>query len=467
MLFFLKCKEANIFVNNILGNSNKKQKSYSHKLMLSVASLVVLIRLIITLLPSFRIDMGGYHAWSEYLADVGSKGMYEYFHIVYAPGYLYFLWITGLVSKLLLIPPFWHKYLIKIWAVAFDFLGAFLIYKIGEKYNKPKTGFVLGVSYALNPGVFFNSSIWGQFDSIPATMLFAVVYCFNLNRKVTAAILFVVAVLFKPQSGLLAPVVLVQFYRDFLKFRNITPEIIKKNVKNTIYAVIGGISTYIVLIFPFYYHTGFYSKHVNENTPVIKTFLVETMDYFYWLFNLYRVSIDDYPYATANAFNLWVLTGGQTVPDSNIFLLFTYAKWGFIISIPAFLLTLVFLVVKRNSVKALYFSSFFILAAFFTFFTRMHERYLLPSIIFLTVCVLWDKWLLIPLAIISACVTANHWYIYYREMNNINVWFPNYDRVAMPFSFLTVMVVLLSVVYMIWLMKKQKIPLNNTRRQIS
>ncbi|NLD48094.1 MAG: hypothetical protein GX660_13030, partial [Clostridiaceae bacterium] len=304
-------------------------------------------------------------------------------------------------------------------------------------------------------------------DSIPATILLAVVYFFNVNKKVVAAILFVAAVLFKPQSGLLAPVVLVQFYRDFFNFRNINLGIVKKNLKNTIFAAVGGISTYIVLVFPFYYHTEFYAKHVDANTPFLKTFLVETMDYFYWLFNLYRISIDDYPYATANAFNFWVLAGAQTVVDSDIFIMFSYAKWGFIISIPAFLLTLAYLVIKRNSVKALYFSSFFILAAFFTFFTRMHERYLLPSIIFLTVCILWDKWLWIPLAIISTCVTANHWYIYYREMNNIDVWIPNYDRVAMPFSFLTVMTVLFSVVYMIWLMKKQKKPLDNTGGQIS
>lgn len=43
-----------------------------------------------------------------------------------------------------------------------------------------------------------------------------------------------------------------------------------------------------------------------------------------------------------------------------------------------------------------------------------------------------------------------------RQIKSAGVWFQNYDRVAMPFSFLTVIIVLFSVVYMIWLMIKQK-----------
>jgi len=58
---------------------------------------------------------------------------------------------------------------------------------------------------ALNPGVFFNSSIWGQFDSIPATLLVGMIYAFSVNRKMTAVVLYAIAVLTKPQSALLTP----------------------------------------------------------------------------------------------------------------------------------------------------------------------------------------------------------------------------------------------------------------------
>jgi len=96
----------------------------------------------------------------------------------------------------------------------------------------------------------------------------------------------------------------------------------------------------------------------------------------------------------------------------------------------------------------MYFASFFILSSAFTFITRMHERYLLPAIIFLTICVLWEKWMAIPLTVLSVCVTANHWYIYDLSWKDV-FWLRNYDPVAMPFAFLTVLVVLFGAGFII------------------
>jgi Gpi18-like mannosyltransferase len=434
--------------------------------MLAVVAAAFLVRFFLTMLPSFKIDMGGYVAWSNYLANNGPKGMYETFHIVYAPGYLYLLWITGAITKAFSLSLFWQHFFVKIWAVIFEFIGAYLIYKIGTKYGKQRTGFVLGIAYALNPGVFFNSSIWGQFDSMPATMLLGVVYLFNINKKIPAVILFALAALVKPQSGLLAPLVFVQFYKELFDFANITWRNIKKALVDTLYAAIGCITAYTVIIFPFYYHTQFYFKYVQNGASFIRKLLVETADFYYWLVYIYRTSLGDYPYATANAFNFWTLAGGQPVPDSETFFILSYAKWGFIFAIPAILLAFVLLAVKRNSAKTLYFSSFFILASFFTFFTRMHERYLLSAIIFLTVCILWDKRLSIPLIILSACVTANHWYIYDKERRDVNLWLSNYDPVAMPFAFLTVALVIFAAVYMIWLLREKPVnkPSDKIRR---
>jgi len=80
--------------------------------------------------------------------------------------------------------------------------------------------------------------------------------------------------------------------------------------------------------------------------------------------------------------------------------------------------------------------------------TKMHERYLLPAIIFLTISVLWNKWMAIPLAVLSVCVTANHWYIYDLSWKNV-FWLNNYDPVAMPFAFLTVLLVIFSAGFIV------------------
>jgi len=99
--------------------------------------------------------------------------------------------------------------------------------------------------------------------------------------------------------------------------------------------------------------------------------------------NLYLTSVEDYPYATANAFNLWTLLGGQPVKDSNIFFILSYKTWGTILFLICIGIAFAYLLKKRKSDFAMYFASFFILSSAFTFITRMHERYLLPAIIFL------------------------------------------------------------------------------------
>lgn len=422
---------------------NKKSIPSDVFAILSIA--VVLIRLMLTGIPSYQIDMNGYYAWSRYLAELGPKGLYETFHIVYAPLYMYLLWITGIIAKIFSLNAGTHVYLIKLWAVASDLAGAYLIYKIGRKYEKERLAFALGIFYALNPGVFFNSSIWGQFDSIYSTLLVGMIYAFSVNRKMTAVLLYSLAVLTKPQSALLTPLGIF-FYNDLFDFSQITKEKVKKAVKETFVAVAIGLSCYFIVINPFYYH-----MHIYENlksTSVVKDFIAESIDYFCWMPNLYLASVEDYPYATANAFNLWTLLGGQSIEDSNTFFIFSYSTWGNILFLISIILAFVYILKNRKSHFAMYFSAFFIMASAFTFITRMHERYLLPAIIFLTICVLWDKRMLIPLGVLSICVAANQWYLYHLSWKEI-YWMKRFDPVAIPFALLTVILVVFSAVLMV------------------
>jgi len=416
------------------------EKPVAPRTFLIVSVAVVIIRLLLTAIPSYQVDMGGYRAWGLYLAQKGPVGLYETYHIVYAPAYLYCLWITGIIVKTFSIGAAGHAFLIKLWAVVAELIGAYMIYKIGKKYGKERLGFILGIAYALNPGVFFNSSIWGQFDSIPATLLIGMIYAFSINRKMTAVVLYSFAILTKPQSALLTPLGIL-FYKELFDFSKITKEKVKKCIKETFVAIAIGISCYFVVINPFYYHMAPYEQ--LKSTSIVKDFIAESIDYFCWMPNLYLTSVQDYPYATANAFNFWTLLGGQPVDDSNIFFIFSYNTWGSILFLISIGIAFVYLLKNRKSDFAMYFSAFFIMASAFTFMTKMHERYLLPAIIFLAVCVLWKKWLVIPLIVLSTCVTANHWYIYHLSWKDV-FWLENYDPVAMPFALLTVLLVVFS-----------------------
>ena len=114
---------------------------------------------------------------------------------------------------------------------------------MAERAGRRSIGFLAASFYLLNPGVLFNSSVWGQFDSIPATMLLAVIFLFELNKRNAAALLFLVAVLTKPQSGLLVPMVLYLYFKDF-KFD-------WKNIKRLFFGIIAGIGLYLAIVLPF------------------------------------------------------------------------------------------------------------------------------------------------------------------------------------------------------------------------
>lgn len=378
----------------------------------------IFARLLLTLLPSYEIDMRGYQAWSAYMAEYGFSRVYDTFHIVYAPAYMYLLWFTGKIAKIFSLGYGTHVFLIKFWSVASDIIGGLLIFLIGKKYGKERLGLVLGILYSLNPAVFFNSSIWGQFDSIPATMLLGVIYCFNTKRSITAAILFGAAVLTKPQSAVLAPIVLILYFR-------------KVSARKIILTILGGLSAYIFITLPF-----------AANRPIL------------WIIDLYLKSGGDYPYATANGFNFWTLAKGQIVPDNQPFLGWTYAAWSLIF------LTLVvivsFIAILRNikSAYAIYYTGYFICFAVFMFGTRMHERYLFPALIFLAVCILWNPRLWYSFVVLSLCHLANQWYIYYLSFRKV-YWVSANDPIAYAIAVVTMLAMLYAVYEMVLIIKKK------------
>lgn len=378
---------------------------------------VILIRLLLTLLPSYKVDMGGYRAWSAFLAQSGFADFYDTFHVVYAPFYMYFLWITGFVAKIFSMSIEAHEFLIKIWAVASDVLGGYLIYLIGKKYGRDKEGFILGIAYAMNPAVFFNSSIWGQFDSIPATMLLGVIYCFNTRRSVAAAILFGISVLTKPQSAVLAPVVLILYFD-------------RVSVKKIILTLVGGISAYILITLPF-----------------------ASWRSVFWVIEHYITSGGDYPYATANGFNFWTLVNGQVAVDNLPFLGLTYAKWSIILLFITALISILAIVRNRHSAYAIYFTGYFISFAVFMFGTRMHERYLFPALIFLITCILWNRRLWYVAGVLSLCFLVNQWYIYSLSFKEV-FWVSPQDTLGYIVAAITMLV----MVYTFYEMYKLIVP---------
>lgn len=394
-------------------------KYFNRRNMIAVVLAAVAARVLLTLLPSYKVDMPGYMAWGQYLAQYGPKNFYDTFHVVYAPFYMYLLWFSGIISNLFSFSQPVYEYFIKLWSVASDFLGGYLIYRIGCMYNKNERGFVAGIIYSLNPAIFFNSSVWGQFDSIPATMLAGVVYFFNKGKKLEAAFLFALSIMTKPQSAILLPLFVVLYFKDF----DISKAGIPREMKKLGFVLAGGLLIYSVLSFPFSDRKGFF-----------------------WIADLYLKSGGDYPYATANAFNLWTLLHGQAVDDKNGFLLLTYGLWSIILLLVSWLFCVYLLIKRPKSVNMLYFSSMLICFSSFVVGSRMHERYLLMSVIFMFICMVLDNKLVIPGVLLSVCVLANHWYIYYMSIKD-TFWISPNDAFAYIFALLTVSLLIWCIIY--------------------
>lgn len=387
--------------------------------------LALAFRIIITCIRPYQIDMAGYVAWSRYLAEYGPDRFYASgFHVVYAPFFLYFLWITGELCSALSLPVALQVYLIKLWSVLFELIGALLILLLSKKYNRTSTGMFLALSYVINPGVFFNSSIWGQFDSIPATMLIVALALFEYNKRNLATLLFLVAVLTKPQSGLLLPVVLYLYFREF-RFD------IRSFIK-LISGLLSGIIVYLAIVLPFYVPT-----QLSDRIPAF-------IDYFYWLIDLYLTSIKDYPFATANAFNLWFLLGGQIQYDSMAFLGMSYLTWGNILLVLGLAFAFLCLMKGKATLYSIAYFSYLVIFSAFFFMTKMHERYLLPAIIFITLASVFERRHLLVLCLLSFLVFINHQYLYIISFWKV-YWLERWDGLGLLYSFMMLITYVISL----------------------
>ncbi|MBN1412837.1 MAG: hypothetical protein JW969_18495 [Spirochaetales bacterium] len=411
-------------------------------ILLITLGAVILIRMLLTALPSFAIDMGGYRSWSLSLAKEGFAGFYDKYHVVYGPGYMYLLWLVGKIVTLFNLNYSALEYLIKTVSVISDLAGAFMIYLIGKKMNKEKLGLVVAAAYALNPAVFFNSSVWGQFDSLTATLLLVMCYFFLRKLDVIAVIVFTASVLTKPQSVFLLPIPAVLYFKNnpgLLEFKwegikrlpllARTVRVVPHYLKNFNWfkfgiAAVAVIVTYISMAMPF-----------ADGKPV------------WWFFEHSLKSAQDYPYATANAFNLWTLLGGQCINDSQPFFYLTYAGWANILVAGIFVLSFIGIIKHKVNAFVTYYSAYFIYLSVFLVWTKMHERYMLPALIFGMICILWDARLAVPVGLASICHFGNMYAIYIRT--NETIWVPQWDPMAMIIAGLSIVVLIYSTYYYI------------------
>jgi predicted membrane-bound dolichyl-phosphate-mannose-protein mannosyltransferase len=185
------------------------------------------LRLIIAyLLPGsgFKVDIDSFAYWSSNLASQGPFGFYDrpFFHD-YTPGYLYVLWLFGIIGGIIGGPitilgsTFTQVDLLKLPAILADLAIAYLAWSMARELGtSERTARLAALLVVLNPVTWFDSVLWGQVDSVGVVPLLLALRELWRDRPERAAILAMVAALIKPQLGILIPIVAVIVIRRAL-----------------------------------------------------------------------------------------------------------------------------------------------------------------------------------------------------------------------------------------------------------
>jgi C-terminal four TMM region of protein-O-mannosyltransferase/Dolichyl-phosphate-mannose-protein mannosyltransferase len=277
--------------------------------VLVVLALGLALRLIIAyLLPGsgFKVDLGAFQFWASNLASQGPHGFYDrdFFHD-YTPGYLYVLWLVGIVGQaiggigdLIKLPPILAD-------LAIGWLAWSMVRELG---GRDRLALAAAAVAVLNPISWFDSVVWGQADSFGVVFVLLGLRELWRDRPERAAIYTVIAALIKPQLGILIPLVAVVTIR-----RALWPAGGEGDAARTGHPVrilttgLAGLATAVLLCIPF----GLSVIEFSSQPPYLSSGLLGQV----------AVAAGGYPYLTVNAYNPWALVPsdlGQSLANAGL-----------------------------------------------------------------------------------------------------------------------------------------------------
>ncbi|HXT34279.1 MAG TPA: glycosyltransferase 87 family protein [Chloroflexota bacterium] len=318
--------------------------------------------------------MGFWYSWSAALDRGDWRRFYALTGCDYLPGYLYVLWFLGKIQLGIAHAPGLVRavapsqdLLYKLPAMAADAATVGLIYLMGRRWRREGAGLLAATGYAVNPGVIFNSSRWGQVDSIPAFFMVLAVVLLIEDKPGWCGIALAVSIVCKPTAlVLVAPSVALLAAR--------------RQYKASLAFCGGGILTSIAAFAPF----------VPRGT-----------NFFQFIVHTYSFMAGEFPFLTVNAFNAWMLDQGLLglVPNSSTILGIDdhVVGWGMLILLSLVGCAALFLRLRASESiqdrRILLPIASVLLVGFFMLLTGMHERHLLPALPMLALtCVFWPRY---------------------------------------------------------------------------
>ena len=343
-------------------------------ILIGVFGVSFLVRILLFSFQGYQNDMNTFVSWFNTAADFGPKFFYSAVSWCdYPPFNIYLFWGFGSLTRALGLfgTPF-VTYIVKFVPNIFDLLIAGLIYLFVQKQLSFKLSLLATVLYIFNPAVIFNSAVWGQFDAIYTLFLLLSLILALKNKPELSAASFAVSILTKPQAIALLPLIVFVIFK-------------KSNLKRLMLSIVTFVATIFVVILP-----------MQWSNPI--TFLTD----------IYFGAYSGYAYTSINAFNTWGLFG-MWLPDGKLFIL----GWIMFAVFSIFTLYVLNTRWKKSSIMLVFFVAFMLFFAFFMLPTRIHERYLFPSVSILVLMFPFIKKTRLFYSIITMTFLVNITYVLY------------------------------------------------------
>ena len=329
----------------------------------------------------YESDTACFTGWADRVYSVGFGEFYSPDVFTdYPPGYMYVLYILGMIRSVFEIPTYSgiHLMMTKMPAIICDVICSYIIYHEAKRHFPFQSqAMIISSVYLFNPAVILNSSVWGQVDSIYALGIILLCLFITNGKLIPAYITFGIGVLVKPQTLIFTPILIAGII-DYVFLQGFDV----KNFFRNLFSGLAVIFGMFLAILPF----------------GLENVLAQYFD-----------TLESYPYISLYAFNVWTLFGKNLASQYDMLLFLSYKNWGTIFLICIVILTLVLSILlgKNNNKKYFALAAFLILSVFH-FSVRMHERYMYVALILVLFCYLYKP--IKPLFICYVGLSVFHWY---------------------------------------------------------
>ena len=330
----------------------------------------------------YGVDMGCFGAWASRMAAVGPANFYEEGYFCdYPPAYMLVLGALGGLANLfgLSFGTMGGEMLLKTVPIFCDILLALAVFLATDRVVGRRPALGMAALMALNPAYIITGACWGQIDSVLAVLLVALLLLARQGRWQAAIPVFALAVLAKPQAGLLVPLGVAALLRDAVKE--------KETRKPIALGLLGGVLVTAVIVLPF---------SANQSSPL-------------WIVDKYVETLSSYAYATLSTGNLMFLLGGNWTPNDQAVLgPITYGQLGMALMVLSFAFGIV-VYLRGTGRKRLLLASAATMQLVFVLGSKMHERYILPALALLLLAFVetGDVRLLASAVLASAAAAVN------------------------------------------------------------